>query len=331
MGEVYEARDSRLDRLVAIKVLPPAVVADPAALERFHREARAVAALSHPNVVAIHDFGEQDSIVYVVLEYLDGETMRAFLNRHGQDWRAGIEWVATAAETIDEVHARGFVHRDLKPENLFLTSRGVLKILDFGIASSVAVNEEATTGQVLTMTGTVLGTLGYMSPEQLRGHTPTATSDIFSLGCVLYKVLTGQRPFDRLTPADTMAAVLHDDPSFDDAGASWPSPLIAITRRCLAKDGADRFLSGRDLAAALRTAVTAPAAEQQADSIAVLPFANGGGADAEHLGDGLAESLINALARIPGLRVVRGARSFDTRAMISTRTRWLANSRFVCF
>jgi serine/threonine-protein kinase len=154
------------------------------------------------------------------------------------------------------------------------------------------------------MTGTVLGTLGYMSPEQLRGHTPTATSDIFSLGCVLYEVLTGQRPFDRLTPADTMAAVLHDDPSFDDAGASWPSTLIAITRRCLAKDGADRFRSGRDLAAALRTVVTAPAAEQQADSIAVLPFANGGGADAEHLGDGLAESLINALARIPGLRVV---------------------------
>jgi serine/threonine-protein kinase len=156
----------------------------------------------------------------------------------------------------------------------------------------------------LTVTGTVLGTLGYMSPEQLRGQTPTATSDIFSLGCVLYEVLNGQRPFDRLTPADTMAAVLHDDPSFDDSGASWPPPLIAVTRRCLAKDGADRFQSGRDLAAALRTAVTAPAAEQQADSIAVLPFANGGGADAEHLGDGLAESLINALARIPGLRVV---------------------------
>ena len=137
MGEVYRARDPRLGRDVAIKVLPERLAADPDAMTRFHREARAVAALAHPNIVAIHDFGDEGSVVYVVLELLEGETLRAFLSKGSGGWRAGVEWVAAAAEAIAAVHAKGIVHRDLKPDNLFVTSQGVLKILDFGLGKQL--------------------------------------------------------------------------------------------------------------------------------------------------------------------------------------------------
>jgi serine/threonine protein kinase len=147
MGEVYRATDSRLARDVAVKVLPERLAADPDAMTRFHREARAVAALSHPNIVAIHDFGHQGAVVYVVLELLEGETLRAFLARGSGGWRAGVEWVAAAAEAIAAVHAKGIVHRDLKPDNLFITSQSTLKILDFGLASSFALNEDERTNR----------------------------------------------------------------------------------------------------------------------------------------------------------------------------------------
>jgi serine/threonine protein kinase len=192
MGEVYRARDPRLGRDVAVKVLPERLVVDPDAMTRFHREARAVAALSHPNIVAIHDFGEQGPVAYVVLEFLEGETLRAFLGKASGGWRAGVEWVAAAAEAIAAVHAKGIVHRDLKPDNLFITSQGVLKILDFGLASTFAQNEDERTKSALTEAGTAIGTIGYMSPEQVRGQSSTAATDFFSLGCILYEVLTGR-------------------------------------------------------------------------------------------------------------------------------------------
>jgi serine/threonine protein kinase/Flp pilus assembly protein TadD len=302
MGEVYRATDPRLGRDVAIKVLPERVASDPDALRRFHREAQAVAAISHPNIVSVFDVGQHDSLAYVVLEYLEGHTLRARLAQEGS-WREGVEWVAVAAEAVAAVHAKGIVHRDLKPDNLFITSQGTLKILDFGLASGVMPTESTQTETALTDVGSVMGTIGYMSPEQVRGHAATAASDFFSLGCILYEVLTGLRAFHRASAADTLSAILNEQPAFTEGSRPWPAELIRIAQRCLAKNPDQRFQSGRDLAFALRSTLKT-GAEPAADSIAVLPFTNAGGEDAEYLSDGIAESLINNLARIPRLRVV---------------------------
>jgi len=304
MGEVYRATDSRLGRDVAIKVLPERLAADADAMKRFHREARAVAALSHPNIVAIYDFGQHDSVVYVVLEYLEGQTLGAYLSSGSAGWRVGVEWLAAAADAVAQAHAKGIVHRDLKPDNLFVTTQGTLKILDFGLASNFSIDADERTKTTLTEAGTVMGTIGYMSPEQVRGQAATAASDFFSLGCILYEALTGRRAFQRMTGADTLSAILNDQPEFNEASRPWPVELIRIVQRCLAKHPEQRFQSGRDLAFALRSTLKAEVHEATADSIAVLPFTNAGGADAEYLSDGIAESLINNLARIPRLRVV---------------------------
>ena len=186
-------------------------------------------------------------MVYVVLELLEGETLRAFLAKGSGSWRAGVEWVASAAEAIDAVHAKSIVHRDLKPDNLFITSQGILKILDFGLASSFALNDNERTRGPLTGAGTVVGTIGYMSPEQARGQSLTAATDFFSLGCILYEVLTGKRAFQRESVADTLSAILNDEVDFGDIRRPWPDELVRITRRCLAKVPAQRFQSGRDL------------------------------------------------------------------------------------
>ena len=171
MGEVYRAHDPQLRREVAIKVLPTTLASDPEAMARFRHEARAVAALSHPNIVAIYDVGEEGATAYVVLELLEGETVRRFLARGTMGWRAGVEWVAAAADAIAAVHAKGIVHRDLKPENLFLTSEGALKILDFGLAHPFVLGDADLTRSTMPERALAVGTLGYMSPEQVRGQT----------------------------------------------------------------------------------------------------------------------------------------------------------------
>ena len=310
MGEVYRAQDVRLARHVALKVLPQRLMADPDAMARFHREARAVAAISHPNIVAIHDFGEQASLAYVVLEFLEGETLRAFLNNRSDDWRPAVEWVAVTADALAAIHAMGIVHRDIKPDNLFITSHGVLKILDFGLARTFAAHEDEPTRGALTEVGVAAGTIGYMSPEQACGRSSTAASDIFSLGCVLYEVLTGRRAFQRDSAAQTIAAILNDPLEFPDLAQTWPHALIKITERCVAKAPAQRFQSGRDLAVALRNALKGERHDHAEDSIAVLPFTNNGGADAEYLSDGIAETLINNLTGIQKLRVVPRSTAF---------------------
>jgi len=253
MGEVYRARDTRLDREVALKVLPESLAGDPERLRRFEREARATAALNHPNILALHDVGEQDGRHFVVTELLEGETL-------WQRLRSGLLPAATAVDValqtvrgLVAAHRKGIVHRDLKPANLFLTEDGLVKILDFGLARSPASDTEAgETESLLTEPGRALGTMGYASPEQLRGKAVDARSDIFSLGVVLYEMLVGRRPFAGATAADTSAAILTDDPPPPSvAGRSLAAGLDGLVLRCLEKRPQDRFQSPHDLGLAL--------------------------------------------------------------------------------
>ena len=261
MGEVYRARDSELEREVAIKVLPESFAADPARLERFRREARAVAALSHPNILEIFDVGEQDGVDYAVTELLEGDTLRERLTRTGLAWQRVVEIGAAIADGLAAAHGKGIIHRDLKPENVFLTSDGRVKLLDFGLARVHAeVSPEAATGTLTpagTQTGTILGTLGYMAPEQVRGTPADQRSDIFALGCVLYELVGGRRPFSGATAPDTMAAILREDPPrLSATGVTLPAELERIVHRCLEKRPEARFQSAADLAYSLRSAAT---------------------------------------------------------------------------
>ena len=261
MGEVYRARDSRLDRDVAIKVVPPSVAGNPEAVARFERESRAVAALSHPNILAIYDVGQSNGHPYSVMELLEGETLGARIAHGPMPVRKAVEIAAQIARGLAAAHDKQIAHRDLKPENVFLTPTGGVKILDFGLARSTAEQSELTrvespTVAPATTPGTVLGTVGYMSPEQVRGEPTDHRTDVFSLGCVLYEMLTGQRAYRRDTAAETMSAILRDDPP--DPGAlnvNVPSAVLRTLRRCLEKRPQERFESARDLAFALESSV----------------------------------------------------------------------------
>jgi Tol biopolymer transport system component len=259
MGEVYRARDTRLDRDVAIKVLPERFAGSPEALARFDREARAVAALSHPNILALFDFGSEDGVVYAVTELLHGESLRERLARERLGERKSVGLGAEIADGLAAAHAAGIVHRDLKPENIFLTADGRVKILDFGLArveqspaDSSGMTSAPTTPSP-TEPGVVMGTAGYISPEQIRGQPADTRSDIFSFGAVLYEMLSGQRAFARATAGESMAAVLRDHPP--EPSKSAPGVSVSLDRlvaRCLEKNPAERFQSARDLAYALR-------------------------------------------------------------------------------
>ena len=261
MGEVYRARDSRLDRDVAIKVVPSLVAGNPEALARFERESRAIAALSHPNILSIYDVGQSSGHPYSVMELLEGETLGARIAHGPMPIRKAVDIAAQIARGLAAAHDKQIAHRDLKPENVFLTPTGGVKILDFGLARSTAEQSELTRGESPTMApattpGTVLGTVGYMSPEQVRGEPTDHRTDMFSLGCVLYEMLTGQRAYKRDTPVETMSAILHDDPP--DPGAfnvNVPPAVLRTLRRCLEKRPQERFESARDLAFALESSV----------------------------------------------------------------------------
>jgi serine/threonine protein kinase/Tfp pilus assembly protein PilF len=309
MGEIYRARDTRLDRHVAIKILPATFAGDANRLARLQREARAVAALSHPNILAIHDIGTHDGGTFLVMELLEGETLRARLNRGALPWPEAIEIGAAIAEGLAAAHAKGIVHRDLKPDNLFLTIDGRTKILDFGLARMPTESEmEDETRAYLppqTDPGMILGTVGYMSPEQVRGRTAEAASDIFSLGCVLHEMLTGKRTFQRDSAADTMTAILRDEPADLNApGLVTPAEFVRIIRQCLAKSPHQRLHSARDVALALRATTNHPGqmlagVRPAIEAVAVLPFENvGGDAKTEYLSDGLAEQLIISLSQV---------------------------------
>jgi Tol biopolymer transport system component len=258
MGEVYRARDIRLNREVAIKVLPANLSQNADALVRFEREAMAVAALSHPNILAIHDFGKEQGVTFAVTELLEGETLRNRLSHSQLTWRKCVEIAVAVCDGLSAAHAKGIIHRDLKPENIFVTRDGNVKVLDFGLArmkaasiSSVA-NTVATSGNI-TVSGAVIGTVGYMSPEQVRGEKVEAASDIFSLGCVLYEMLVGRRPFVGETMPERMAAVLRDDPRKPSAARKdLPEALEQVITRCLQKRADERYQSGRELASDLK-------------------------------------------------------------------------------
>jgi len=269
MGEVYRARDTKLGREVAVKVLPTEVVARADARARFEREARAVAALSHPNILAIHDFGESDGMAYAVMELLEGETLRDALAHGALPSRRAIAYAIQIANGLAAAHEKGIVHRDLKPENVFVTPDERVKILDFGLARQEAAvpgsaHTVAETIHRPTDPGMILGTVGYMSPEQVRGLPVDGRADLFSFGATLYEMVTGQRAFNRATPADTMTAILREDPPDPPFDRPLPPAIDRIIRHCLEKKPEARFRSAHDLAFALDAIATPSSASGSA-------------------------------------------------------------------
>ena len=253
MGEVWRARDTRLGREVAIKVLPEALASDPDRLSRFEQEARAASALNHPNIVTIYEVGRTDSVPWISMELVSGSTVRELIVAGPVPPRRLVVLAAQIADALAKAHQAGIVHRDLKPENLMVTKDGLVKILDFGLAKLVrgpdsGVTQAETVGHP-TAAGVVMGTVGYMSPEQASGRPADFRSDQFSFGSVLYEMLTGKRAFARATTAETLAAIIRDEPEPVDAAAPLsPVALRWVVARCLAKDPDDRYLSSRDLA-----------------------------------------------------------------------------------
>jgi len=263
MGEVWRARDTELDRDVAVKILPESFASDANRLERFQREAKALAALTHPNLLEIYDVGTTDGLHYAVTELLEGDTLRERITPTGLPWKKVTTIGAAVADGLAAAHGRGIIHRDLKPENLFLTADGRVKILDFGLAS---VHEEASADAetaTITEAGTVMGTPGYMAPEQVKGKQADARSDIFSLGCVIYEMASGHRAFRGETGVEVIANILKEEPpQLSSSGASVPVDLERAVHRCLEKRPEARFQSAADLGYSLKnigTTKTSPA------------------------------------------------------------------------
>jgi Tol biopolymer transport system component len=275
MGEVYRAHDSRLNRDVAIKILPESFSADPERLSRFAQESRAAAALNHPNILSIFDIGDVNGAPYVVSELLEGETLRDRLRGGALGTRKAIDYARQIASGLAAAHEKGIVHRDLKPENIFITSDGRAKILDFGLAKftrpEIDQSGDAPTLQIATDAGTVMGTVGYMSPEQVHGKATDARSDIFSFGAILYEMLSGKRAFHGESAVDTMSAILKQDPpDLSETNRSVSPALERIVRHCLEKNPAERFQSARDVAFNLE-ALTDISTSSRSGGVRVLP------------------------------------------------------------
>jgi len=270
MGEVYRARDPKINRDVAIKILPLALSSDRDRVARFEQEAQAAGALNHPNILAIYDVDTQDDVLFVVSEMLEGEELRDCLNNGSIPLRKAIDYAQQVVGGLSAAHERGIIHRDLKPENLFITKDERVKILDFGIAKlsvpgTVATGSEDATRKVLTNPGVIMGTVGYMSPEQVRGEKTDHRSDIFSFGAILHEMLTGRRAFKRETMAETMTAILREEPELLSASSPNVSPALErIVNRCLEKKPERRFQSTADLGFAL-DALSAPTSSSGRD------------------------------------------------------------------
>ena len=257
MGEVYLARDTNLGRPVAVKLLPASFVSEPNRLRRFHQEARLASSLNHPNIVTIYEFGEADGLRFLVTEYIAGHNLRELLRESPLNLLHAIDIAAQTANALAAAHEAGIVHRDIKPENLMLRNDGYVKVLDFGLAKVADEKQRQemlpSRLQVTTRPGMVMGTVSYMSPEQARGQQVDARTDIFSLGVVLYELVTGQPPFKGETPSHTIVAIIENDPPpLADFVPQAPAQLQAIINRALAKKPADRYATSRAMLDDLR-------------------------------------------------------------------------------
>lgn len=349
MGEVFRARDSRLGREVAIKVLPERFASEKAALGRFEREARALAALSHPNILTIFDFGNESGVCYTVMELLKGETLRERIRRKPLTADEALKMAQAIAEGLSAAHSKGITHRDIKPSNIFITTDEVVKILDFGLArvEKKAKGDDPDTAShysVETVPGKMIGTVPYMSPEQVIGDLADARSDIFALGCVLYEMISGKRPFYHSNPRETMAAILTDEPP-ELPRAICPPEVQSIIKRCLQKDRNKRYQSAAELLTAIKLAtrdqsltlsainIKAPqlnrriylivlplllltilagtlyklygSNDRSYRSLGILPFENvDNDSTQEYLSDGITEGVIDSMSRLSKVRVM---------------------------
>jgi len=313
MGVVYRAYDERLDRDVAIKVLPDAVAADPDRLRRFEREAKAVAALSHPNILEIHDFASDGEITYAVTELLEGQSLRERVTRSLSDWRSAVTICAAIADGLAAAHKSQIIHRDLKPENVFLTVDDQVKILDFGLAKVLHpedandVKSEAPTGSMGTGAGRVMGTVGYMSPEQVRGEPVDHRTDIFALGCLLHELLCDQRAFPGNSDAEVATGILSRQPSpLRETGCDVPVDVQPIVDRCLEKSPVRRFQNASDLSFALRSLITSSGSRETAPAPRLLR------------GWRLAAAAAIVIAAVVGAVILRGSRTAKAPAETST-------------
>jgi len=331
MGEVYRAKDVRLGRPVAIKVLRPESAGSPERLARFEQEARTASALNHPNVITIYDIGRVDDTPYIAMELVEGKTLRELLELGSLPVPQLLHYATQVAEALAKAHAGGIVHRDLKPENLMVTSDGLVKVLDFGLAKLTPAVSHVTTdaGVAHTAAGVLLGTVQYMSPEQARSPSVDHRSDQFTLGMILYEMATGRRAFPRDSIPGTIAAIMFEEPvPVADLNPAVPEGLRRVIATCLQKDPHQRFATTSDLARALSALRGGPAPfESAADtqirpvpglpgpqqaSVAVLPFVDmSPQKDQEYFCDGMAEELINALTQIAAVRVVSRTSSFQ--------------------
>jgi TolB-like protein/tetratricopeptide (TPR) repeat protein len=315
MGEVYQAADTKLGRDVALKILPPDMARDPGRLARFQREARAIAALNHSNIVTIHSVEEVDGVHFLTMELIEGRSLDQVIPKGGLSVERILDIAIAIAEALAAAHEKGIVHRDLKPANVMVTDQGRVKVLDFGLAKDIreANSRDATlVSDDYTRMGVIVGTPAYMSPEQVEGRTIDHRTDIFSMGTLLYEMATGQKPFQGRSAAELASAILRDTPhAVRGVRTELPEGLESVIQRCLEKSAADRFQSAHDLLSGLRGAATAKkddsgvARAEEGFWVAVLPFEyRGAHAELTDLAEGLTEEILTGLSRFSYLRVI---------------------------